>query len=634
MRDEDTREERTRRRAALQRRYRRLLMQLPAPVLVLEHGRIRLANRAAVALLGVSASAQLRGLSYNDLLLSTSAVSGGGEHHKLRRRDSIVIDVEALMQGPPQHRVVVLRDLSRLLSTENALRRSEARFRLMAENLRDRAIITLDAVGYIVHWNDAATHVTGYISDQTIGKPFSMLFTDEASQAQNHESLLREAIEKGRSEQEGWLQRADASHYYASISAVGLKDRDRKVNGFVVMLRDLSPNTATEVLRNEEQMRQAQRMEAVGRLASGIAHDFNNLLTAIHGHAQFLLEDLPGQSPSIGDAEEILRSADRAAALTSQLLAFSRGQTMQPQTIDLNKAVTAMERLLRRVITENIELRTDLDPKLAPVCADPSQIEQVLVNLVVNARDAMPDGGTVTIETSNAALAATLQARHEEVGPGKYVLLSVTDTGIGMDAVTQEHIFEPFFTTKDAGRGTGLGLSTVYGIVRQSGGHIFCYSEPGQGTTFKIYLPTATVPPVPETPERKMRHQALENETVLIIEDDESVRALARRVLQARGYQTLMASTWQEAIKHIRDSNATIALVVSDVVLPDANGTSLVETIHETRPDTPVLLMSGYTADHVRSQNLISDEQPFIEKPFTPDALARKVREVIDASLR
>jgi two-component system, cell cycle sensor histidine kinase and response regulator CckA len=619
-----------RRTASKQHRYRQLLDSLPDAVLVTTRGVIRYANRAAVEMLCVRSSAELRGALYNDFVLSASPLSNGSEQHRLRRADGTIIDVEAIMRGAPSARRIVLRDLSRVVANETVVQRTEERLALTAEQRPERAIITLDPIGYISHWNPAAERLTGYPAESILGRALGTLFLHDQP-VQQEDALLRAAIETGSSDYEGWHRKADGSQFYGCTSVTALFDRDGKVHGFALVLRDLAPGANMDGLHNEEQMRQAQRMEAVGRLASGIAHDFNNLLTAIHGHAQFLIEDLPHQDPSRADAEEILHSAERAASLTRQLLAFSRGQTTQPQAVDLNHVVTSMERLLRRVISENITLTAMLDPELSLVRADPSQIEQILVNLIVNARDAMPDGGEVTIKTANAELADSYAARREEVEPGSYVMLAVSDTGVGMDLETQTHIFEPFFTTKAAGKGTGLGLSTVYGIVKQSGGHIFVYSEPGHGTTFKIYLPCTRAQVAQRTPGKKKAQRAHAGETIILVEDDAAVRGLAKRVLEARGYDVEVAASANEAMDVLKHMPHHPSLLITDVILPDTTGISLIEKVRDEMPECRVLLMSGYTSEDVRRQGEMAADAEFIEKPFTPDAFAEKVRSVLDA---
>jgi PAS domain S-box-containing protein len=578
-------------------------------------------------MLGAASAAELKRTVYSDLVVSAEPASTGGERQTLRRLDGQTIDIQAIIKGGPAVQRIVLRPVPELSETGGP---TEEPFLLVAESVRDRAMITLDAAGNIAQWNEAAERITGYSADEIIGRPTNALAASEKEAAVEDQVLLRTAVEVGRAEHEGWKKREDGSEYYAATSLTPLFDRKRNLTGFGVMIRDLTSGGGFDTLQNEEQVRQAQRMEAVGRLASGIAHDFNNLLTAIHGHAQFLLEDLGESDPSRVDAEEILYSADRAAGLTRQLLAFSRGKAAQPQSIDLNQIVSSMERLLRRVISENIKLVPMLDPAVWSVRADPSQIEQVLVNLIVNARDAMPNGGTITIKTGNTELTDRYLAIREEVKPGRYAMLAVSDTGVGMDRETQAHIFEPFFTTKEPGKGTGLGLSTVYGIVRQSGGHVFVYSEPGKGTTFKIYLPFGGSSAQTQTATIEDAQRAHAGETLLVVEDDPGVRALAKRALEARGYHVIVAASGTEALDAFRQTPERIALVLSDVMLPDTSGTALVEAIKAIAPSSRLLLMSGYTAEDVqRHGNALNVE--FIEKPFTPDALMRKVREVIDA---
>ena len=610
-----------------ERRYRQLLELVSDAVLAVVHGRIRFANRAATRVLGAASAAALEGVVYRDLVLSAEPLSTDGERQRLRRMDGETIELDAMIHGGPNVQRMVLRPVTELSETGGP---TEEPFLLVAESVRDRALITLDSAGNIVQWNEAAQRITGYSADEIIGRLPSVLAISEKEALAEDQALMRTAVEVGRAEHEGWKKRQDGSEYYGATSITPLFDRDRKLTGFGILLRDLTSSSGFDTLLNEEQLRQAQRMEALGRLASGIAHDFNNLLTAIHGHAQFLLEDLSESDPSRVDAEEILYSANRAAALTRQLLSFSRGKAAQPQSIDLNQIVTSMERLLRRVISENIKLVPMLDPAVWSVRADPSQIEQVLVNLIVNARDAMPNGGAITIKTGNTELTDRYQVLREEVKPGRYAMLAVSDTGVGMDKETQAHIFEPFFTTKEHGKGTGLGLSTVYGIVRQSGGHVFVYSEPGKGTTFKIYLPFGGGVEQTQAVGVEDAQPAQAGETLLVVEDDPGVRALAKRALESRGYQVMVATSGTEALDVFKKAAERIALVLSDVMLPDTSGTALVEAIKAIAPTCRLLLMSGYTAEDVqRHGNALNVE--FIEKPFTPDALMRKVREVIDA---
>lgn len=382
----------------------------------------------------------------------------------------------------------------------------------------------------------------------------------------------------------------------------------------------------------EGQLLQAQKMEAVGRLAGGIAHDFNNLLTAIFGSSDLLLEDLSVDDQRRTEVEDIKKAAQRAAALTRQLLAFSRQQVLAPQVLNLNALIADVEKLLRRLLREDLEFRTVLAPDLGAVRADPGQLEQVIVNLAVNARDAMPQGGKLTVETANVDLDDAYAQAHVPVVAGRYAMLAVSDTGIGMDTQVKAHIFEPFFTTKEKGKGTGLGLATVYGIVKQSDGYVWVYSEPGQGTTFKIYLPrveAAAEPPAPKpTPPASLRG----SETVLLAEDEEAVRNLTRRVLESHGYTVLTAGDGQEALRLADGHAGPIHLLLTDVVMPNMSGRQLAERVVSARPEAKVLYLSGYTDDAIIHHGVLEPGIAFLQKPFTPQGLARKVREVLDAS--
>jgi two-component system cell cycle sensor histidine kinase/response regulator CckA len=386
----------------------------------------------------------------------------------------------------------------------------------------------------------------------------------------------------------------------------------------------------TERKRLEAQLRQAQKMESVGRLAGGVAHDFNNLLTVMLSNATLARDGLPEGDPARADLMEIEEAAKRAAVLTRQLLAFARRQVAEPRALDLNAVTLAMDKMLRRLIGEDVELVTLLAEELGTVWADPGHIEQVLVNLAVNARDAMPGGGKLTIETSNVALDAEYAAHHVTMTPGEYVLLAVSDTGHGMTPEVLEHAFEPFFTTKERGKGTGLGLSTCYGIVKQSGGWIWVYSEPGQGTTFKIYLPRIRAPaevfaPVAPAPLRGG------TETILMVEDDAKVREAALRSLRERGYSVVEAANGWEALRAAEDRSTPIALLLTDIVMPHMGGRELVERLRALRPQIKVLYTSGYAEQAIVHQGTLDRGVAFLPKPFDSTGLARKVREVLDA---
>jgi signal transduction histidine kinase len=381
----------------------------------------------------------------------------------------------------------------------------------------------------------------------------------------------------------------------------------------------------------EDQLRQSQKLEAVGQLAGVVAHDFNNMLTVITGYGDLLLRGLGQADPMRLKVEEIKKAGERASSLTRQLLAFSRKQVLQPKVLQLNSVVADVDKMLRRLIGEDIGLVAVPGPSLGRIKADPGQIEQVILNLAVNARDAMPRGGKLTIETQNVYLGDEYAAQHIAVPPGPYVMLAVSDTGTGMDEKTKARIFEPFFTTKEVGKGTGLGLSTVYGIVKQSGGSIWVYSEMGKGTTFKIYLPRADG--VVESDETRSVPAELPqgHETVLLAEDEEQVRRMTRTILEMNGYRVLEASSGNEALAIYKQHEGPIDLAITDVVMPQMSGRELAQSLEALRPGIKVLYVSGYTDDAIVRHGLLDEGIAFIQKPFTPEAFSRKVREVLDA---
>ena len=388
---------------------------------------------------------------------------------------------------------------------------------------------------------------------------------------------------------------------------------------------------AEQALRqSEKQLWQSQKMEAVGRLAGGVAHDFNNLLTVIKGYTELMLSDLKTSNPMRAEMEEVQKAADRAAALTRQLLAFSRRQVLAPKVVNLNDLVEDMHKLLRRLLGEDVELCNKLDRNLGSVTADPGQIEQVIMNLAVNARDAMPTGGKLTLETANVELDQAYSRQHAPIKPGSYVMLAITDTGFGMSAETLCHVFEPFFTTKEQGKGTGLGLSTVYGIVKQSGGYIWPYSEPGMGTTFKIYLPrvaeTAEPLPAPAVASKKLGG----TETILLVEDEEGVRGLTRQLLERHGYTVLEAEHGRDALLLCERYSGPIHLLLSDVVLAQMSGRELAQRLSPLRPKMKILYMSGYSDEAIVHHGVLEPGTAFLQKPFTTEALMRKLRDVLD----
>ena len=401
----------------------------------------------------------------------------------------------------------------------------------------------------------------------------------------------------------------------------------------LVLATDVTERKRAEAERDtlEKQLALVQRMESIGRLAGGVAHDFNNLLVVILGHAELLLHRPAAADPAVGDSlREIRKAGERAANLTRQLLAFGRKQVLEIKTIDLNRVIAGFEGMLTRLIPESIEVTTHLAPDLGSVKADPFQIELILLNLCINARDAMPGGGRLTIETTNVSLDEEYAKGHTGVRPGPYVLLSVSDTGSGMDAEAVGKIFDPFYTTKEKGKGTGLGLSTVYGIVKQHGGNIWVYSEPGRGTTFKVYLPQAHEPAEEEAtaPSASVR-ASREPETVLVVEDDESVRDLVCRMLSGAGYEVLVARSGQEAVVLAKEAKA-IHLLLTDVIMPEMSGRVVAERVTAFHPGVKVLYMSGYTDNVVAHHGILEEGVYFLQKPFTTDTLANKVREALE----
>jgi two-component system, cell cycle sensor histidine kinase and response regulator CckA len=518
-------------------------------------------------------------------------------------------------------------DITERKQAESARRADHELLRAVIEGATD-PIFLKDREGRYVLVNSAEAHMVGRSATEMLGRDATAVFPADIVPVIRDADERVMAADQARTE-EITVHGLPGGTRTFMVTRVPHHDAFGAVIGVIGMAKDV---TEQRVL--ERQLRQAQKMEAVGRLAGGIAHDFNNLLTAIGGYADFLYDDLPPADPRRADAGEIRHAADRAATLTRQLLAFSRQQVLEPRILDLGDVVLGLDKLLRRLIGEDVLLETVLAPHLGRVRADPGQVEQVLVNLAVNSRDAMPAGGRLTIETADVELGETYVAGHDVVQPGRYIMLAVTDTGQGMNEEVKAHLFEPFFTTKEQGKGTGLGLATVYGIVKQSGGYIWAYSELGKGTVFKVYLPR--VEAEPDAPAQALPPGNLTGtETILLVEDEEGVRKLAREVLQRHGYRVIEAARGDEALALLmREAPDAVHLLISDVVLAGMGGPELHQRVARVRPRVRVLFMSGYTDRAVQAQEAFAPGTAFLQKPFTPAVLARKVRQILDSAPR
>jgi PAS domain S-box-containing protein len=527
-------------------------------------------------------------------------------------------------EGTPVGVRGVVIDVTEHRRAENALSESEERYRDLVENAHD-IIFSHDLHGNYSSVNRAAEQITGYTREECL----TLNITDTI--APEHLNRAREMMAKQ-------LAGEKVSAYEVDLLAKDGKRIAVEVNTKLI-LQDGVPVGVQGIARDvtkrkqlEEQLRQSQKMEAIGQLAGGVAHDFNNLLTAINGYSSLALQRVEDGHLVKPYLEEVKKAGDRAANLTRQLLAFGRKQILQPVALNLNAVVTDMNKMLRRLIGEDIELTAKLDPDLGKVMADPGQIEQVLVNLIVNARDAMPQGGNLTIETTNVEIDSGYVSGQLGVQAGSYVKLAVSDTGVGMDEETRNRIFEPFFTTKEKGKGTGLGLSTVYGIVKQSGGNIWVYSGAGKGTTFKVYLPRAKS--IARVNKEKVEEATPRggSETVLLVEDEEVVRGLARRILEQAGYSVVEASKADEAIRFCEEHGNEVDLLLTDVVMPEMSGKELADRLKTQRPDLKMLFMSGYTDDAIVHHGVLDSSVEFIQKPFSPADLIEKVRDVLDLS--
>jgi two-component system cell cycle sensor histidine kinase/response regulator CckA len=512
---------------------------------------------------------------------------------------------------------------------EQELQESEERYRLLFEsNPQPMWVYDLETLAFLAVNKSAVNHY-GYSREDFLAMTIKDIRPTEDIPALD--DFLASSFERVSAGSIWRHRKKDGNIIEVEITAHSLVFDDRRAE--LVLAHDITERhrLETALLASEEQLRQSQKLEAIGQLAGGVAHDFNNLLTAINGYSALALRRVGDNHPISSYLEEIKKAGDRAANLTRQLLAFGRKQLLQPLAINLNDIVGDMIKLLKRLIGEDVQLVTRPGTGLKQIKADPGQLEQVLVNLVVNARDAMPRGGTVTIETANMTLDGAYASAHVGVTPGEYVMLAISDTGTGMDQDTRLRVFEPFFTTKEKGKGTGLGLSTVYGIIKQSGGNVWVYSELGKGTTFKVYLPQAEDDVNARQESKADVAMRRGSETVLLVEDEDMVRNLTSELLEESGYVVLSASGGQEALNFGKKHNDRIDLLITDVVMPKISGKEVAEQLKKIHPETKVLFMSGYTDEAIVHHGIVDSHIAFIQKPFSENALTRKVREVLDS---
>ena len=626
-------------------RYRRLLETTSEGVWVVDaSSRTTYVNPRLAELLGYS-EAELLGRSSLDFVSveeQANAVQvmaqrrqgvAGRRTVRLRKKDGSF--VWGSVQSNPFHDADGTFEgvLAMVTDISEQKRSEEAQSRLAAiVELSDDAIIGEHRDGKISAWNRGAERLYQYTAEEIVGRPVATLSPPDR-QAEHSDFLRGVCAGESFFQFETVHVRKDGVPVEVALTISPVRGPAGLIAGATIMARDLTEirRTQAALRRSQEQLRHAQKMEAVGRLAGGIAHDFNNLLSVILSYTTMVVDELNDGDPLRQDLEQVHKAAERASELTRQLLAFSRKQVLQPRPLDLNGIIHTMESMLRRIVGEDIQLSCLTTPQLGSVMADRGQIEQVIMNLVVNARDAMPDGGRLTIETGEVELDAAYCASHLDTAPGHYVMLAISDTGVGMSPETQLHAFEPFSTTKETGQGTGLGLATVFGVVKQSGGSVWLYSEVGKGTTFKIYLPRVDELPTALDPAAQSDEKLGGAETVLLVEDEEQVRVLVRTVLRRAGYNVLEARNGGEALLTCEQYPATIHLLLTDVVMPMMSGRQLAERLAAVRPKMKVIFMSGYTDNAIVHHGVLDAGITFLQKPITPLTLLRKLRVHLDS---
>ncbi len=577
-----------------------------------------------------------------------AAINGGAmtwsESYRFRRADGTYAEVldrgyiVRNVQGQALRLIGAMTDLTALRKAHAALRDSEEKFRTVSDWTYDWETWD-DPQGRPLYISPSAERISGYRVEEFLADPtmlHQIVCLEDRARWDQHVIDTTNNPEEVCELEFRILTRDGEIRWIDHICRAVYGSLNHKYLGRRASNRDITERkqTETKLRQTEEQLLQSQKMEAVGQLAGGVAHDFNNLLTVIAGYTDLLMSDLPAGAPTLVDLEEIRKAAERASWLTRQLLAFSRRQILAPQVLDLNALIGNFEQMLRRLIGEDVALKTELTSTLVRIKADPGQIEQAIMNLVVNARDAMPMGGHLTIETDTILLDESYPDKVAEIPLGRYVLLAVSDTGCGMSAETKTHIFEPFFTTKELGQGTGLGLSTVYGIVKQSQGFIWVYSEPGRGTTFKIYLPAVDEDIQAAKTTSLTAQQRIGVETILLVEDAASLRVLTKKILEPCGYTVLAAGNLDEAVKMAEAHNWALHLLLTDVIMPGGSGPDVADRLTERCPDLKILYMSGYTGLAMAHQGILRSGSPLLQKPYSPDALLHKVREVLDEPRR
>ena len=610
-------------------------------------GAERLKGYSADEIIGKSFSSfyspedRAKGLPQTALRIAAETGRFSSEGWRVRKDGSrfwalVVVDAIRDEQGQVIGFAKVTRDITERQQAHNELLESERRYRRLIEAVVDYAIFQLDPAGNVTTWNPGAQRIKGYDPDEIIGQHFSRFYTPEDIQLGVPKLALAEATKQGRFEAEGWRMRKDGSRFWASVVIDRITDEAGELVGFAKVTRDVTERKQAqdELQRVHQKLVASQKLEAVGQLSGGIAHDFNNLLMIVLGNLETAERNSRGLANGMNLQRALAnakRGAQRAAALTSRLLAFSRRQALDPQPINLNNFLNGLQEFLQRTLGERIEVQTVGSAGLWSIEADANHLESAIINLGINARDAMPDGGKLTVEAVNVLADEDYCRANPELSPGQYVIVCVTDTGTGMTADVLNHAFEPFFTTKDPGQGTGLGLSQVYGFVKQSGGHVKIYSEVGQGTSIRMYFPRyhGEARPV-DSDADEFRPEGERLETILVVEDDADLRAYVSELLRDLNYRVVVASSAQAALTILLQEEPKVDLVLTDVVMPGINGREMGRRAQQIRPGIKILYMTGYSRNAVVHQGRLDEGVELLEKPISQAKLALRVREMLD----